>query len=309
MAYPTPTIDTGAFSDLQLKVAAESSLQAIYPELVKIQDFAHTYSELEDKPGSSIVIPTYILSAADEFDAESNNYGSGVNEVKAATVNLDKHLVKSIQIDDRALGDTGIQWLKDGTAAVATALGRSLNAYVFGLMNETNISASAEFNVGTKANPTAHKLYEIAATGNLSAPGWDDGLDVEDSVVVLDPKNFADLLGILDVYMYGGTEAVRYGYVPGLFGFKAVVCSTNLPSGTNGVIINRNSIGICSRYNAPLPGAYPTTFKVTDPNSGFTLGYRIFADLKSGYRYLAADALVGAKILYDGKKAIRLVNS
>lgn len=300
MAYPTPTIDTGAFSDLQLKVASESSLQAIYPQLVKLQDFAHTYSELEDKPGSSIVIPTYFLSGANEFDAESNNYGSGINEISAATVNLDKHFVKSIQIDDRALADTGIQWLKDGTAAVATALGRTLNAYVFGLLNATNITASVNFDVGTKAEPTAHKLYSIAA---------EHGLDVEDSIVVLDPENFADLLGILDVYMYGGTEGVRYGYVPGLFGFKSVVCSTNLPDGVNGVIINRNTVGIASRYNAPLPGAYPVTFKATDPDSGFSLGFRIFADLKSGYRYLAADALVGARVLYSGEKAVRLINT
>ncbi|WP_407450930.1 hypothetical protein [Fibrobacter sp.] len=290
----------GTFSDLKLKVMSESALQAIYPELVKLQDFAKTYSELEDRPGAAIVIPTYDLSAAADFDADSNNYCGGENEIKAANVTLDKHLVKSIAISDRELADTGVQFVKDGAIAIAKTLGKSLNAYVMGMFNSTNISLSATWDVGTKAAPTAHKLYEIAAT---------NGLDVGDSVVVLDPENFSNLLGVLDAVVYGGQEAIRLGYVPGLFGFKSVVCSTYLPEGVNGVIINRNSVGIASRYLAPLAGAYPQTWKATDPDSGFTIGFRLFANLCSGRRYLAGEALVGAKVFYNGLKAVRLINS
>ena len=290
----------GQFSDLKLKVMSEAALQAIYPSLVKLQDFAHTYSELEERPGTAIVIPTYDLSAAADFDEATNNYGSGVNEIVASNVLLNKHLVKSISITDRDIGDTGVQFVKDGAIAIAQTIGRGLNAYVFGMMNSTNLPLSATFNVGTKQSPTASKLYQIAA---------ENGLDVEDSVVVLDPKNFADLLGILDSYVYGGPESVRYAYVPGLFGFKSVVCSTYLPDGVNGVIINRNTVGLASRYNAPLAAAYPQTWKATDPDSGFTIGFRVFADLKTGRRYLAGEALVGASIFWNGNKAVRLINS
>lgn len=290
----------GQFSDLKLKVMSEAALQAIYPSLVKLQDFAHTYSELEERPGTAIVIPTYDLSAASDFNEDTNNYGSGVNEIVASNVLLNKHLVKSISITDRDIGDTGVQFVKDGAIAIAQTIGRGLNAYVFGMMNATNLPLSATFNVGTKQSPTASKLYQIAA---------ENGLDVEDSVVVLDPKNFADLLGILDSYVYGGPESVRYAYVPGLFGFKSVVCSTYLPEGVNGVIINRNTVGLASRYNAPLASAYPQTWKATDPDSGFTIGFRVFADLKTGRRYLAGEALVGASIFWNGEKAVRLVNS
>lgn len=233
----------GQFSDLKLKVMSEAALQAIYPSLVKLQDFAHTYSELEERPGTAIVIPTYDLSAAADFNEDSNNYGSGVNEIVASNVLLNKHLVKSISITDRDIGDTGVQFVKDGAIAIAQTIGRGLNAYVFGMMNASNLPLSATFNVGTKQSPTASKLYQIAA---------ENGLDVEDSVVVLDPKNFSDLLGILDAYVYGGPESIRYAYIPGLFGFKSVVCSTYLPEGVNGVIINRNTVGIASRFNAPL---------------------------------------------------------
>ena len=290
----------GAFSDLKMKVMSESALQAIYPELVKLQDFAKNYNELEDRPGTAIVIPTYDLSAAADFNAESNNYASGVNEIKSANVILNKHLVKSVAITDRDIADTGVQFVKDAAAGIASVIGRGLNSYVFGMMNSTNLPLSASFDVGTKAAPTAHKLYQIAT---------ENGLDVADSIVILDSENFSNLLGILDAYMYNGPEAVRFGYVPGLYGFKSVVCSAYLPKGVNGVIINRNTVGIASRWLAPLTGAYPSTWKAVDPNSGFTLGFRLFADLATGTRYLAGEALVGASIFYNGTKAVRLINS
>ena len=286
-----------AFSDLQMKVASETALQAIYPELVKLQDFAHNYRELEDRPGSAIAVPVFDLSAAAEFNAESNNYAGGENEVNGVLVNLDTHLVKSLEIDDRELAETDIQWAKDAGTAIASVLGRALNSTVFGMMNSTNLPLSASINLSTKAGATA--LYQVAA---------ENGLDVGDSVVVLNPAQFSKILQHVDFMAYGGTEAIRYGYVPGFVGFKSVVCSTYLPEGVDGVIINRNTVGLASRYLAPgTPGAYPDTWKATDENSGLTIGFRHFMDLAKGKNYLAGEVLFGAKIFYGGNKAVRLI--
>ena len=133
----------GAFSDLKLKVASESAIQAIYPELVKLQDFAHTYNEVDGRPGESIVIPVYDLSSASDWNDETNNYGSGSNEVATANVTLDKRLIKSLAVTDRDLMATGISWTRDATTAIAKTLGRSLNSYVMGLVNSTNCPLSA----------------------------------------------------------------------------------------------------------------------------------------------------------------------
>lgn len=288
-----------AFNDLQMKAMSESALQAVYSELVKLQDFAHSYSELEDRVGASIVIPSFgNLSAAADFQVGVNQYDSGVNEVEAATLTLNKHLVKSLAITDRQLAETGIQWAKDAGVAIAKTLGRALNAYVFGMMNETNIPLSASINLNTKAGATA--LYKVAA---------DNGLDVGDSVVVLNPTEFAKLLQHVDFAQYGSTDAIRYGYVPGFAGFVSVVASTNLPENVDGVVINRNSVGIASRYLQPMPGAYPNTWKAVDPDSGFTIGFREFADLGSGTRFICGESIVAAGLLYNGTKAVRLIAS
>ena len=288
----------GAFSDLKLKVASESAIQAIYPELVKLQDFAHTYNELDGRPGESVVIPVYDLSAASDWNDETNNYGSGQNEVAAANVTLDKRIIKSLAVTDRELMATGISWTRDATTAIAKTLGRSLNSYVMGLVNSTNCPLSAEFAVGTKAQPTIQKLYQIAT---------ENGLDVGDSVVVLNPKNYTDMLGVVDYAMYGGREAVVGGYCQGLFGFLKVVCSDRLAEGVGGFIANRNSIGICSRYLEPLANSQPVAFKTVDPDSRLAISWRLYTELATGVRKFSGEALVGAKVLMPNK-IVRLIN-
>lgn len=114
---------------------------------------------------------------------------------------------------------------------------------------------------------------------------------------MLGPTYFANLLGTLDAYVYGGPEAIRGGYVPGLYGFKSVVCAPGLAAGWKGALVDANSIGIASRYLAPMAGAYVDAWKATDPNSGLTIGYRSFANLCTGRRYLDAEVLFGAKII------------
>ena len=89
------------FSDLQLKAASESAVMAAHANIAKLSLFAHTFTELDGRPGESIAVPVYDLSASGEFNATTNNYGTGANEVGGMLVNLDKHLVKSIAITDK----------------------------------------------------------------------------------------------------------------------------------------------------------------------------------------------------------------
>ena len=280
-----------AFSDLQMKVTAEAALQGIHASLVKLQDFAHTYSELNDRKVASIVVPVFDLSAAADFNATSNNYGSGANEIDAATLTLNKHLVKSVSITDKNLAETEIQWTKDAGIGIGNIIGRGLNEYVFGrIAAEADNTVSATFDGTSKA--TLANLYKAAA---------DNDLDVEDSVIVLAPEQFAKVLGNLPANEYGSADAIKNGRIPGLFGFASVVCSTKLGTGKKGYIINRNAVGIASRYLEPMAGAYPAIWKAVDPDNGFTVGFREFADLKSGVRYLAGEALVGAKVIFPKK--------
>ncbi len=283
-----------AFSDLALKAASESAIMAAHKNIAKLSLFAKNFSELNGRPGNSIAVPVYNLSAAAAFDAVNNNYCGGSNEIGGALITLDQHLVKAVSITDIEEAETGIRWASDTAYALADTLTRGVNAYVFGLINATNVTLSAD-TPSTKA--TVAGLYAVAEQNDIP---------VDRCVVALKPAQFATVLGQLDANVYGGSEAIRLGIVPGLYGFKGFVCTSNLPEGTNGAIICDSAIGVASRYVYPgTEGAYPEAWSATDED-GFTIGYRRFMDLCTGSNKFAADVLFGASILQPSK-IVRLV--
>ena len=283
-----------AFSDLALKAASESAIMAAHKNIAKLSLFAKNFSELNGQTGKSIAVPVYNLSAAATFDAVNNNYCTGSNEIGGELITLDQHLVKSVSITDIEEAETGIRWAADTAAALADTLTRGVNAYVFGLINATNVTLTAD-TPSTKAAVAG--LYAIAEQNDIP---------VDRCVVALGPTQFANVLGQLDANVYGGSEAIRLGIIPGLYGFKGFVCTSNLPEGTNGAIICDSAIGIASRYLYPgTEGAYPEVWSATDED-GFTVGYRRFMDLCTGTNKFAADVLFGASILQPSK-IVRLV--
>lgn len=140
-----------SFNDLQLKAAAEAGIQAAHRNLAKISLFARSFSELNGTYGQAVAVPVYNLSAASDFVAGTNDYGSGSNEVGGELVALDSHIVKSVSISDRQLAETGINWVKDTTTALADTITRGINARVFGMINATNCPLSTDVNLTSKA--------------------------------------------------------------------------------------------------------------------------------------------------------------
>lgn len=282
------------FTDLQLKVAAEEAIFGIQKHMGALKEFAHDFKELNDRKGAAIAVPIYDLSAAADFDETTNNWCSGQNELDGVTINLDKHLIKSISLPDRANAEIDVNFLKDGAKAIAEVLGHAANKYVFGLLNDTNVPASASFDGSSKA--VFANLFKIAD---------DNGLNPYECVVVLTPEYFAKALSYLDSNVYGGSEAIRTGVIPGLYGFQSVICSSYLPEGVKGVIIKRDAVGVVSRVNQPVINGYEATWNATSPD-GIAIGFRAFEHLCYGKAFLGGDILFGAKVL-QSNGGVRLV--
>lgn len=284
-----------AFNELQQKTISEYAVFAAHKNLAKLQLFSHTFTELEGRPGESIAVPVYDLSAAAAFNADTNNYGSGTNEVGGMLINLDQHLVKSVAITDKQLAFTGISWARDTASALAESLTRGINSYVFGLINATNVSLSASFDATAKN-----------VVANLYAVAEENDLPVDKCIVVLNPAQYAKVLSLVDYSLIGTGDYLTTGVINNLFGFKAFVCSSNLPTGNKGCIILDEAMGIASKYLAPMtPDAYPEAWGITD-ESGLTMGARRFMDLNKGTNNFSMDVLFGAKLLQPNK-VIRLV--
>jgi hypothetical protein len=282
-----------AFNELQIKVAAETAIMGLQPHMASLKYFAHNFKELEDKKGSAIAVPVYSLTDAADFDTNSNNWGSGENEIQGEVLNLEKHLIKSIGLDDVAAGATDINFLRDGTKAIVDVLAHAANKYVYGMINETNCPTSETF---TGSDKTAFaNLFKIAS---------DNGVNPYEAVVVLNPEMYAKVLSFLDAVVYSNDQAVKYGVVEGLYGFRAVIASSYLPAGVKGAIIPYQCVGIASRINKPAVDGYVSTWTASTED-GFTLGFRVYEDLAKGVARLGADVLMGAR-LFQADKIIRL---
>jgi Fe-S oxidoreductase len=180
-----------AFNELQIKVAAETAIMGLQPHMASLKYFAHNFKELEDKKGSAIAVPVYSLTDAADFDTNSNNWGSGENEIQGEVLNLEKHLIKSIGLDDVAAGATDINFLRDGTKAIVDVLAHAANKYVYGMINETNCPTSETF---TGSDKTAFaNLFKIAS---------DKGVNPYEAVVILTPEYYAKVLSFLDAVVY-----------------------------------------------------------------------------------------------------------
>lgn len=287
------------FDKLQQKAASEYAVFAAHKNLAKLSLFSHTFTELEGRPGESVAVPVYDLSAGGEFQAGSNDYGTGVNEVDGLLVELDKHYVKSVSITDKELAFTGINWVRDTAAALAERITRDINEYTFNLINSTNVTASAAVSTYIGATPT------LADFAGLYALAENSDIPVDRCVVVLNPTYYAKVLPLVTYNMVGKEDYIETGVIRGLIGFKGVVCSSNLPDGTVGAILLDEAMGLASKYLAPMtPDAYPEAWSGTGED-GFTFGFRRFMNLNTGANMFAVDALFGAKLLQP-TKCVRL---
>lgn len=277
-----------AFSDLQIKVASETAVMGLEKHMASLKYFAKDVSPMADRPFAGVQVPVYSLSAAAEFDENTNNWCGGTNEVDGVVVGLDKHFIKSISLNDVQAGETDINFLRDGSKAIADVLGHAANKYVFGLINSTNVPTQEQFNGSSKA-----------AFANLFKIANDHGVNPYECVLALDPENYSKLLSTLDANVYSTDEAIKYGVIEGLYGFRAVICTSYLPSGTIGAIIPYNTIAIVSRTNKPAVDGYVATW-TAETEDGFAIGYRVFEHLCYGKVFLGADVLMGAKIVQDG---------
>ena len=278
-----------AFSDLAMTVAAEKSIEAMHAAMAPLSLFAHDYTELDGRKGEAIAVPVINLSASGEFDPDTNNYCAGGNLPDGQLVTLNHHFVQSASITDRQLAATNFNWLGDLAAAQARQLGRDVNKAVMQMFNDSNITLSATLDVTSKE-----------AIASLVKTAADNDINPADAIVILGSADFYKVLSKLDSNVYGGTEAIRDGYISGLYGFYGFVQSTFLPAGVKGVIVSRDAVGLASRYLEPMADTYTDTWRATDGDMAI-IGVRVFGQKCSGMRYIASECLFGCKILLPNK--------
>ena len=283
-----------------ISYAAGKAIIGAQRALSRISAFTTNFSdECVKEVGDTLVVKVFKGGEASDFDINDNNYATTDGSLEHVPITFNKHIKHTFSFTDEdatKFNTTGI-WADAGKAA-GKILARGIEGFISGKINGNDITAKHTINTVTKANIA--KLRKQCAAVDC---------DPADSVLLLAPDPFADLLALLDSNIYGGAEAIKNGKIDGLYGFKCVMENTRLPSDTVGAVIPDTALVAAGR-KVPVNcrNSYDEVDEIVDENSGLILGMRRHGDPARGENFCTLEVLMGSE-LAQPDKCFRLVTS
>lgn len=277
-------------TSLQMKIAAEKGVSTATQYVTPLKLFANSFRNQEIKKGSAVTVPVFSYDAENvEFNKTSNNYGSGTTNATGVDIILNKHFVYPISYADTDFDECDVDFWKDQGAGICKVLGEAcvgeVNSKLLTSATEANVKFSA---ADAKSKATAANLFKIAIENNLT-PG--------NTIAVFNPTLYANILGTLDAAVYGTADAIKFGMIPNLFGFKAVVCDKGLNAELNGMLIDENALGIAARVPHVDISAYKEVGSMSDEATGYPVQFRRYTEPSDGENKLAGTMIFGSAIL------------
>lgn len=297
-----------AITSLQLTTAATAASVEIGNELIKLTDFATSFQGNAASEGTAIIVPVFAFaSGAADFLAGTNDYQTGAEAgVTGAKVLLNDHLVKAVVYSDMDfMENSALGYWETSGKLIARYLAKGFIGKTLAKINKTAVTQESVF---TAANA---KAKDLVAQLTSTAETYD--INVGEASLILTPTLFANVLSILDANVYGGTEAIRSGRIPGLFGFKSVMSTGQLSKTAaeklNGAIVGGDALGLASRAVVVNSAkSYEEVGSMIDDKTNVAITFRRSVNFATGQNYMAGEILAGSKLLNAGK-VVRLVSA
>ena len=295
------------FQDMQIDVAAQRAAIGLTKHVPKISVFAKNFAPIGDFYGNGVAVPVLgntngVSTSQAPGTLTADVWCSNLEQADGVRIPLNKNFVKSYAVTDYEAGVTeqNCLYLADMGYAIGDYIGQEVAKYVFQTaLSESELTAAAGAAIGTLS--AAMPTTKTGFTGLLSV-ACAKGVNPYDSVLVLNPQSFANLLDALQYQVYGSQDAVRFGVVPGFAGFKDVVLAPELTGTIKGLIIPWNTFGVVARWNKPAGGGLGVveSWAEVDEKTGFPFGFRAFYHNCKGALIFGGDVLFGAKIVQKG---------
>ena len=241
-------------------------------------------------PAKSVEVPLVQMDEAGTFDRATNNFARPAGTPKSATVAFGNPIIAGFAVTaDQASKIEKRFW--EGKAELnATAVAASAQTAVGNLVTKANF-AKAVTSVGASSSFAKSGVAKIASAVSNST----NKLRVKFSTLALSGEYFYALLAGLDAAVYGGTEAIRGGVIPGLFGFRKVMLMHGLDC--PGFVCEPAAIAFASRGFRPADDKpYNSIRDIKDPESGLTLTVVEYPDGPSGDLSESVTTRIGAAV-------------
>lgn len=270
-------------------IYAQEALQAFVASLTPLNAFSRDFSSLAAQKGNAIYVPRVDGVTSTTFNQSYTGTGGTINTI---TVNLDKHRINTVDLTD-------VQQL-NSSAAVITNMARQQGKSLAKMVLQDIWSQLTIPNFGAAIVTTAASNWSRTQVRAMRKALIESDVDMSMASLVADVDIYDALLGdsnITQAFQYGGSEAIREGRIPRLFGMN--VYETNvLPSLTTTIgafIVHPDSMAVAMRqFSSVVPtSAYEAFETVTDPESGITMQYRRLYDPNVGKMYASFECLFG----------------
>lgn len=314
--------------DPGLRFAANQMLTLLRKDITKITQFTTDFTADAVTKGTTMLIPIVADESAGEFAVGTNDYGTIDGSFRFTPMTFNHHPKHSFGFTPSDQTNIGLETINAMTKAgelSARAVGRAIAESVVGLIDSTTVPVTgtdktewydADGNEIKKGNAkdfkfTAANRY-CFAKGELTkmqvakfrqAANAAD-IPVSQTILALCPEKFAELLSLLTAEMYGGTEAIRGGFIPGLYGWKGVMEVNELSDddGMIGALIPETAVAVASRLPGVLnPHLYQNLGTATDDASGMVFQFRQGGDWKTDHTVASVDCIFGAKLVQPTK--------
>lgn len=188
-------------------------LVKLAPEITIVKQFAYDISDTVADYGDKVRVAMVTGGTAENFDASCANadYEHATGELSDVFVTLDaqpKSTIPITQMEKLELPNDSF-WGKFAEAG-ANSIGKAISTKVDGLFT-------------TSACTGGKVVLSSVTLANLAKLRASCAGRVADTVLILEPSYYADMLGLLSANVYGNQDAILNGYIEKLFGFKAVV--------------------------------------------------------------------------------------
>ena len=271
--------------------AANDLLVKIGPEVAAVKQFAYDCSDAVEDFGQKVRVAMVNGGTSENFSA-SADYEHETGSLTDVFVTLDKQPKSTIALSGKDVLELANApfWnrvAEAGRNAIANAVEKSIGDAITTALESITKETTA---LGTLT------LAKLAALRSKCKG------KIGDTVLVLSPEKFDEALGLFDSSVYGGTEAVRGGVIPNLYGFKSVV-RMELPkydgtsTASTAALIPSNAIAVATRAVAVGEESCYSEIGTQADENGFAITVMRHGSAAKGKGYLNVTALVGATVV------------
>ena len=280
---------------------AKKALKVLPSQLAFLGAFSTDISgEVLDEAAKSVDVPLVEMNEAGAFNRTTNNFARPAGEPKSAKVTFGDPIITGFAVTADQASKIQKQFWEGKAELNMTAVAASASSAVSNLVTGDNFSKSVT-GVGAASAFSKTGVAKVAAAIESAT----NKLRTKFSTLVLSGEYFYSLLAGLDAAVYGGTEAIRGGVIPGLFGFRKVMTLPGLDF--PGFVCEPSCIAFASRGFRPADNRpYNVVRELKEPESGLTLTLVEYPDGPSGDLSESVTTRIGAAV-GDPGALVRLV--